>query len=474
MARTYYDYTVDPFASDTPDYIHYETSEYGGSDDDFTAPGAANFPPSAPTRYFLYTPYIIDVSALAGARPIAIKDVDTAVTLTRVSGAPGANEYRIPASTSKSRGVIELHSGQAGHSIGVDMYIIGGTLLAESFETALTLNGDLRVDGGDIGLSTDTNLIQIAANSVTINGETNIYNGNTGNQDEQFVISHVDVAHGMTVWAETNTILNMRLLDDSGDNGGIHIIGYTGKSTGLKLSGYITTEEFSPDGCVVVNGGLKDGTTVTGLASGTIFAVLNNGITVGYIDWDGKLTLLGGIAIAGGEIGTTTDTDLIQIASNSVTINGTITTTGDIRIDGGDIGLTTDTDLIQLSSGAVTINGTATITGGTKRGPAGEFLKEKVLTIGDWDMDTAPGVTVAHGLSTDYKKIKNVSAVIRDDADSVYRNIYFFDGTSLHGGIHDIDSTNISLTRLGGGTFDSINYNATSYNRGWIYILYAA
>ncbi|MBA7495403.1 hypothetical protein ES702_05985 [subsurface metagenome] len=38
----------------------------------------------------------------------------------------------------------------------------------------LTLTGDLKVDGGDIGLTADTDLIQIAADSVTINGELSV------------------------------------------------------------------------------------------------------------------------------------------------------------------------------------------------------------------------------------------------------------------------------------------------------------
>jgi hypothetical protein len=34
----------------------------------------------------------------------------------------------------------------------------------------LTLTGDLRVDGGDIGISADTDLIGLAANLLTVNG----------------------------------------------------------------------------------------------------------------------------------------------------------------------------------------------------------------------------------------------------------------------------------------------------------------
>ena len=99
------------------------------------------------------------------------------------------------------------------------------------------------------------------------------------------------------------------------------------------------------------------------------------------------------------------------------------------------------------------------ITSGTNQ------LYTKVIQIGDWDMDTDATVNVAHGLSN-FKKVRGYDVIIRNDADTAYGSIYAAGNT---GGL---DSTNIVLTRDTSGIFDSANYNATSYNRGWVKITY--
>ena len=40
------------------------------------------------------------------------------------------------------------------------------------------------------------------------------------------------------------------------------------------------------------------------------------------------------------------------------------------------------------------------------------------------------------------------------------------------GGVRNIDGTNVILYRRTGGDFDATDYDATSYNRGWITIWY--
>lgn len=98
----------------------------------------------------------------------------------------------------------------------------------------------------------------------------------------------------------------------------------------------------------------------------------------------------------------------------------------------------------------------------------------KAVEIGDWDMDATMFVTVAHGLS-DHKKVRHISAIIRDDADtertpvpSGRSNEAFFRQT----GNGPIDATNVHIERIESGTFDNTDYDATSYNRGWIYLVY--
>ncbi len=103
------------------------------------------------------------------------------------------------------------------------------------------------------------------------------------------------------------------------------------------------------------------------------------------------------------------------------------------------------------------------------------------ISIGDWDMTAGTGsatVNVPHGLS-DYKKIRSPSAFIFSDDDAVVSpGGHPLDGplsaanTAQQGGIQVVDNTNIVLVRLTGGVYDSTDYNATSFNRGYVKVPY--
>ena len=110
-------------------------------------------------------------------------------------------------------------------------------------------------------------------------------------------------------------------------------------------------------------------------------------------------------------------------------------------------------------------------------------LQCKVVEIGDWDMDTGGAGsathTVAHGLSTNYKKIRSISVIIRDDNDANYFDLdKITTGTEIkEGGVSGIDGTNITLAHSGRGTgpfdnnvFDDVG--GTQGNRGWVTIWY--
>jgi len=124
----FFDFAGDPFAGDAvQEYYHVQSGEYGGDYDDMTAPASPNFPVITPTRYFLslpQVPYTEDFSTY----PMTVKDVTSGVTLTRVTASPAANEYRVATAGSKAAQVIELHSGQAGHTIGFDYYGFGSVI----------------------------------------------------------------------------------------------------------------------------------------------------------------------------------------------------------------------------------------------------------------------------------------------------------------------------------------------------------
>jgi hypothetical protein len=122
MADILYNDQSDPMNGDAKHFLHVQTVGYSGTYLDLVCPTAANYPLEAPTRYFIYTNWILDASDLGATRPMMIKDVTTATTLSPTLSAPGANEFKISPSTARNRNVIEFHSGQAGHTIACDLY----------------------------------------------------------------------------------------------------------------------------------------------------------------------------------------------------------------------------------------------------------------------------------------------------------------------------------------------------------------
>lgn len=105
-------------------------------------------------------------------------------------------------------------------------------------------------------------------------------------------------------------------------------------------------------------------------------------------------------------------------------------------------------------------------------------LKRKIVEIGDWNMDSTSTVNVNHGIA-DFTKIRSVECYVRDDANT---NIYPLDTaytigtpvTETQGTIGSISATFVSIFRLASGLFDSTLFDSTSYNRGWIHIIYEA
>jgi hypothetical protein len=98
--------------------------------------------------------------------------------------------------------------------------------------------------------------------------------------------------------------------------------------------------------------------------------------------------------------------------------------------------------------------------------------RQKVIEIGDWNMDSTAYVEVAHGLTL--SKIIGVRGMIRDDTDALKLRIGSLSPSSgfPESSISDIDATNIKVERLGGGYFDSTGFDSTSFNRGWLIVDY--
>jgi hypothetical protein len=104
-------------------------------------------------------------------------------------------------------------------------------------------------------------------------------------------------------------------------------------------------------------------------------------------------------------------------------------------------------------------------------------LTNKIIEIGNWDMS---GVwnqkIVPHGI-TNWKNIRNISVIIRNDADDTYYKLEcqnYATSYDLEGSVAYFDSANIVLMRRASGLFDSTDFNQTipDYNRGWIHVQY--
>jgi N-methylhydantoinase A/oxoprolinase/acetone carboxylase beta subunit len=121
----------------------------------------------------------------------------------------------------------------------------------------------------------------------------------------------------------------------------------------------------------------------------------------------------------------------------------------------------------------VYIKGTVTINAIPQGKDITAALHRKIVNIGDWNMDSTNILDVSHGLTL--SKIRSVSGVVRDDSDGVYSPIGIANYTTgvveLSFGA-SITSTVIRLQRLVGGQFDGVQYDSTSFNRGWLVIDY--
>jgi len=97
-------------------------------------------------------------------------------------------------------------------------------------------------------------------------------------------------------------------------------------------------------------------------------------------------------------------------------------------------------------------------------------VRQKVIDIGDWNMDTtATPAGIAHGL--DWTKIRGINVLIRTDAIGFPRAVPLLAQDSSPNAIF-FNETVVVLTRQTGGVFDEVSYSTTFYNRGWIIIDY--
>ncbi|MEJ2655600.1 MAG: hypothetical protein P8012_00180 [Desulfobacterales bacterium] len=97
--------------------------------------------------------------------------------------------------------------------------------------------------------------------------------------------------------------------------------------------------------------------------------------------------------------------------------------------------------------------------------------RQKVIAIGDWNMNTTESVNVAHGLDVD--KIVGFRVLIINDAGTQCFQIPYasYGDDNVETAVY-INGANVFMGRELTGKFDSTDYEATSYNRGWVIVDY--
>lgn len=232
-------------------------------------------------------------------------------------------------------------------------------------------------------------------------------------------------------------------------------------------SGYVVGENYTHlSGAVLI---FKIAVTNTGATT------VDVGQTAGTLLGVKSLTQPGGAALVGGELVAGDYASILYDLANdrfevvtAVIKESLLTTQGDFIVRGASIPE-------RLAAGAV-----GTVLAGKGAGvlPAYENIQDvseiplkcTVVDIGDWNMDATISIQVAHGLTL--SNIRNINVVVRDDADSIHIPLNYGDVTALGvpAGDFNAQSTDVYLARDLGGFFDNANYDATSYNRGWITI----
>ncbi len=208
------------------------------------------------------------------------------------------------------------------------------------------------------------------------------------------------------------------------------------------LSSYTTNDVIILNGCVV---------------SGTVVAPGPAAITAGQVFYNGRVYEVDAVAslvLSGAQVPVFTIVESLQGGQTTFT-------------DRNDY----DFQVIEKVAMTAGLSGS-----GIKNVSDAKFLKKfKRLEIGVWDMDTDACKDVAHGLSaTEFLKANVLGIGIKDDDLLKVNALGNVKTTSCGGGDgwEYIDGTNIRLSRLTAGNFDSALFNSTAFNRGYVDIVY--
>ena len=99
-------------------------------------------------------------------------------------------------------------------------------------------------------------------------------------------------------------------------------------------------------------------------------------------------------------------------------------------------------------------------------------LRSIVFEIGDWDMSADDSVNLSTApVPVDPNDIRALTIIIRDDSDTTHYTVPYANASgTVDVWIPNFQISVININRRTGSIFDSASFNATGFNRGWIYL----
>ena len=431
-------------------------------------------------------------------------------------------------------GFLVMYNDAGNYTLQWNSTIINGNrittgTIVSSHMTAGTINADRLVSGSITALQIDAQAItaeKIKSYNVVVDGPSTAWTGNSVDtvswtgikvyyEGEEYIIADGNTTQYWIYWEKPNltfsTLANLPALSKDGAlvarnvsgvpkllRGGTEISGnqiVTGSiSTGLLAAGCITAEKIGAGeiNAVHIVSGSIDASLISVTDLAAISADLGN-VTAGSLvvttgadkiwlnDGDDGVLAVGGstkatapfhvdpdgtLTAASGTIGGWNIDDSYIWSGTKHTTDGYTASAGDVTLNAIDGSLHTKNFYID-ADGEVSFSATTPVING---------VATKSVEIGDWNMDSTPTVTVSHGIA-DASKIRDVRVTIRSDIGTGYvlTPIEWVDqSTGVTAGGWTLSSilSTISIFRITGGAFDSAAYDATSYNRGWVTIIY--